>query len=111
MTEAAAIKEAAAINEEALEALLVIHRVASRALSGEERVGQRIQRDPRGEIHGLLVQMMVIEKLARAGLPKEARKLLDLTVAKEETSAIRAEGRKNSLNSFRGLPPCALFGA
>jgi hypothetical protein len=94
MTEAAAIKEAAAINEEMLDALLVIHRIASRALSAEERVGQRIQRDPRGEIDGLLVQMMAILKLARAGLPKEGRVLLDLAVAKEETAAIRTEGRK-----------------
>ena len=94
MTEAAAIKEAAAINEEMLNALLVIHRIARRALSHEERVGQRIQRDPHGEINGLLVQMATIEKLARAGLPKEGRELLDLAVAKEETAAIRAEGRK-----------------
>jgi hypothetical protein len=77
-----------------LDALLVIHRIASRALSAEERFGQWIQRDPRGEITGLLVQMMAIEKLARAGLPKEARELLDLAVAKEETAAIRAEGQK-----------------
>jgi hypothetical protein len=63
-----------------------------RALSDEERVGQRIQRDPRGEINGLLVQMMAIENLARAGLPKEGRELLDLAVAKEETAAIRARG-------------------
>ena len=94
MTEAAAIKEAAAINEEMLDALLLIHRIASRALSDEERVGQRIQRDPRGEINGLLVQMMAISKLARAGLPKEGRELVDLAVAKEETGAIRAEGQK-----------------
>ena len=65
-----------------------------RALSDEERIGQRTRRDPRGDINGLLVQMMAIEKLARAGLPKEARELLDLAVAKEETAAIRAEGRK-----------------
>jgi hypothetical protein len=94
MTEAAAIKEAAAINEEMLDALLVIHRVASRALSAGERFGQWIQRDSRGEINGLLVQMLAIEKLARAGLPKEARELLDLHVAKEETAAVRAEGRE-----------------
>jgi hypothetical protein len=94
MTEAAAIKEAAAINEEMLDALLVIHRVASRALSDQERVGQRIQRDPRGEINGLLVQMMVILKLARGGLPEEGRRLLDLHVAKEEAAAIGTEGRK-----------------
>jgi hypothetical protein len=94
MTDTAAIKEAAAINEEMLDALLVIHRVASRALSGGERFGQWIQRDPRGEINGVLVQMLVIQKLARAGLPKEGRELLDLHVAKEETGAIRAEGRK-----------------
>jgi hypothetical protein len=103
MTEAAAIKEAAVINEEMLDALLVIHRVASRALSAEERVGQRMQGDPRGEINGVLVQMLVIEKLARAGLPKEARELLDLAVAKGETAAIRAEGAEVSLISFRGL--------
>jgi len=35
-----------------------------------------------------------LEKLARAGLPKEGRELLDLAAAKEETAAIRAEGRK-----------------
>jgi hypothetical protein len=85
---------AATINQEMIDALLVIHRIASRALSDEERVGQRIQRDPRGELNGLLVQMMAIEKLARAGLPKEGRELLDLAIAKEETAAIRAEGRK-----------------
>jgi hypothetical protein len=84
----------AAINEEMLDALLVIHRVASRALSAEERIGQWIQRDPRGEINGLLVQMAAIKQMARAGLPKEGRELLDLAVAKGETAAIRAEGRK-----------------
>jgi hypothetical protein len=94
MTEAAAIKKAAEINEEALEALFLIHRIANRALSAAERVGQRIQFNPRGEIDGLLVQMFAIEKLARAGLPKEARGLLDPAVAKEEAGAIRAEGRK-----------------
>ena len=97
MTEAAAIKEATAISEEALEAFLLIHRIANRALSAEERVGQRILRDPCGEINGLLVQMAVIEKLARAGLPKEGRELLDLAVAKEEAAAIRAEGRETRL--------------
>jgi hypothetical protein len=58
MTEAAEIKEAAAINEEMLDALLVIHHIARRALSDEERVGQRIQRDlclrsPRARRRGL----------------------------------------------------------
>ena len=38
--------------------------------------------------------MMAIEKLARAGLPKEGRELLNLAAANEETAAIRAEGRK-----------------
>jgi hypothetical protein len=90
MTEAAAIKKAGAINEEMLDALLLIHRIARRALSDQERVGQRIQRDTHGEISGLLVQMSTIEMLARAGLPKE---LLDLAAAKEESAAIRAEGR------------------
>jgi hypothetical protein len=85
---------AARIDDEMLDALLIIHRIAHRALSAEERVGQRIQRDPRGEIHGLLVQMAAIEKLARAGLPHEARQVLDAAAAKEETDAIRAEGRK-----------------
>jgi hypothetical protein len=85
---------AATINQEMIEALIMIRRIASRALSEEERVGQRIQRDPRGEIKGLLVQMMTIEKLAHAGLPKEGRELLDLAAAKEESTAIRAEGRK-----------------
>ena len=82
------------INEEMLDALLLIYRVAHRAMSEEERVGQRIQRDPRGEIRGLLVQMAVIEKLAHAGLPKEGRELLDVAASKEETTAIRAGGRK-----------------
>jgi hypothetical protein len=94
MTEAAAIKEAAAINKEMLDALLVIHRIARRALSDEERIGQRIQRNPCGEINGLLVQLMVVEKLARAALPREGRDLLDLAAAKEETAAIHTEGRK-----------------
>jgi hypothetical protein len=85
---------AATINKEMIATLIMIHRIASRALSEEERVGQRIQRDPRGEIQGLLVQMMTIEKLAHAGLPKEGRELLDLAAAKEETAAIRAGGRK-----------------
>ena len=73
---------------------MMIHRIACRALSDEERVGQRILGNPRGEINGLLVQMMTIEKLAHAGLPEEGRELLDLAAAKEETAAIRAEGRK-----------------
>ena len=84
----------ATINTKMIATLMMIHRIACRALSDEERVGQRIQGDPRGEINGLLVQMMTIEKLAHAGLPKEGLALLDLAVAKEETAAIRAEGRK-----------------
>ena len=84
----------ATINDEMLDALLMIYRIASRALSAEERVGQRIQRNPRGEITGLLVQIAAIEKLARAGLPQEGRELLDLVAAKDETETIRAEGRK-----------------
>jgi hypothetical protein len=36
MTDATAIKEAAAINKEMLDASLVIHRIARRALSDEE---------------------------------------------------------------------------
>ena len=94
MTEAAAIKEAAAINEEMLNALLVIHRIAHRALSDEERVGQRIQRNAHAEIEGLLVQMMAIEKLAHAALPEVGRELLDIALAEEETAANRSEGRK-----------------
>jgi hypothetical protein len=85
---------AATINQEMIDALVVIHRIARRALSDEERITQRMQRDPRAEINGLLVRMMAIEKLARAGLPKEGRELLELVVANEETAAIRAEGRK-----------------
>ena len=47
--------DTAVINEEMLDALLVIHRVASRALSAEERIGQRIQRDHRENLrHGHL---------------------------------------------------------
>jgi hypothetical protein len=45
------------INQEMIVTLVMIHRLASRALSEEERVGQRILGDPRGEINGLLVQM------------------------------------------------------
>jgi hypothetical protein len=85
---------AAKIDQEMIDALVMIHRIARRALSDEERVGQRMQRDPRGEIEGLLVQLAAIEMLARAGLPKAGRELLDIAVAKEETAAIRAEGRK-----------------
>jgi hypothetical protein len=84
----------ATINQEMIVTLVMIHRIAGRALSEEERVGQRIQRDLRGEIDGLLVQMAAIGQLARAGLPKEGLELLELAVAKEETAAIRAEGRK-----------------
>ena len=80
--------------QEMIATLVVIHRVALRALSEEERIGQRILGDPRGEIRGLLVQMMAIEKIARAALPEEGRELLEITVAKEEATAARAEGRK-----------------
>ena len=74
--------------------LLIIYRVAHRALSTEERVGQRTQRTARAEIEGLLVQMMAIEKLAHAALPKVGRELLDSAIAEEEIAAIFAEGRK-----------------
>jgi hypothetical protein len=46
--------------------------------------GQRIQRNARAEIEGLLVQMVATEKLAHAALPKEGRERLDLAVAEEE---------------------------
>ena len=82
------------INREMITTLVMIHRIACRALSDDERVGQRILGNHRGEINGLLVQLMTIEKLARAGLPKEGRELLELAVAREETAAIRAEERK-----------------
>ncbi len=82
------------INQEMIVTLVMIHRLASRALSEEERVGQRILGDPRGEINGLLIQMAAIGQLARAGLPKKGRELLEIAAAKEETAAIRAEGRK-----------------
>ena len=91
---AAMTDTAATINQEMIVTLVMIHRIACRAMSDEERVGQRIQGDARGEINGLLVQMAAIEQLARAGLPKEGRDLLELAVAQEETAAIRAEGRK-----------------
>ena len=84
----------ATINREMIATLVMIHRIACRALSDDERVGQRILGNPRGEIDGLLVQLMSIEKLAHAGLPEEGLALLDLAVAREETAAIRAEGRK-----------------
>ena len=94
MTDGASIKEAAAINGKTISTLLIIYRVAHRALSAEERVGQQIQRNARAEIEGLVVQMMAIEKLALGALPKEGRKLLDIALAEEETAANRAEGRK-----------------
>jgi hypothetical protein len=94
MADTAATKETAALNTEMISTLLLIHRVASRALSTHERVGQRIQGDLLEEIRALLTQMMVVEKLSLAGLPKEGRELMDLAAAKEETAAIRAEGRK-----------------
>jgi hypothetical protein len=61
MTDVAAMKEPTATNKEMIRTLLLIHRVANRAMSVEERVGLPIQQDPRGEINGLLVQMAVIE--------------------------------------------------
>ena len=84
----------ATINQEMIVTLVMIHRIAVRALSDEERVGQRILGNPRGEIRGLLVQMMAIEKLAHAGLSEEGLALLEVYAAKEETAALRAEGRK-----------------
>ena len=92
MPEAAAIEET--VNAKMISHLLIIYRIARRALSAEERVGQQIQRNTRAEIEGLLIQMMVIEKLALGGLPKVGRELLDFAVAEEEIAAIFAEGRK-----------------
>ena len=92
MTEAAAIDET--VNAKMISHLLIIYRVAHRALSAEERVGQQIQRNARAEIEGLLIQMMAIEKLAHAALPKVGRDLLDSAIAEEEIVAIFAEGRK-----------------
>jgi hypothetical protein len=74
--------------------MVVIHRIASRALSAEERVGQRIQRDPHGEIEGLLVQMVTIGQLVRLALPEEAREMLEVAAAKDQAAASRAAGRK-----------------
>ena len=92
MTEAAAIEET--VNAKMISHMLIIYRIARRALSAEERVGQQIQRNARAEIEGLLIQMMAIEKLAHAALPKAGRELLDSAVAEEEIAAIFAEGRK-----------------
>ena len=83
----------ATINTKMIATLMMIHRIACRALSDDERVGQRILGNPRGEINGLLVQLMSIEKLAHAGLPEVGRELLEIEAAKEQTAAIRAEGR------------------
>jgi hypothetical protein len=48
MIDGAPINEAAAtINTAMISILLVIHRIAHRALSAEERVGQQIQRNAR----------------------------------------------------------------
>ena len=58
MTEAAAINEVVASNAEMISTLLVIYPVARRALSGEERVGQQIQRNAHAEIERLIIQMM-----------------------------------------------------
>jgi hypothetical protein len=81
-------------NRDMIVTLVMIHRIACRALRDEERVGQRMKADPRSEIIGLLGQLMTIKELAHAGLSEEGLALLDLAVAKEETAAIRAEGRK-----------------
>ena len=89
MNDAAANKEATAINKKMVATMLAIHRIAHRALSAEERVGQRIQRDPHGEIQGLLVQMMAIEKLVRLALPEEARELLELAACKPPPNFVR----------------------
>jgi hypothetical protein len=94
VTNAAANKEATAINSEMVATMVVIHRISSRALSAEERVGQSIQRDPRGEIDGLLVQMAAIGQLVRLALPKEGRELLEVAAAKDQAAASRAAGRK-----------------
>jgi hypothetical protein len=83
MTDAAAIKQAEAINAGMISTLTIIYRIAHRALSAEERVGQRIQRNARAEIEGLLVQMMAIEKLANAALPEVGRELLDISKKKQ----------------------------
>jgi hypothetical protein len=56
------------VNAKMISTLLIIYRIAHRALSAEARVGQRIQRNARAEIEGLLVQMMAIEKLALGGI-------------------------------------------
>ncbi|MBR0730363.1 hypothetical protein JQ595_16550 [Bradyrhizobium japonicum] len=85
--------DTARVNREMIDALVMIYRLAHRAMSDQERIGQRIQRNPRGEINGLLVQMAAIEQLARAGLPDEGCKLLELAAAKDECVAIRAAGR------------------
>ena len=96
MSDGAAIKEAAAINVEMISTLLVIYRIARRAECRRTRrtADTAIQRAPRAEIEGLLVQMMAIEKLALGRLPKEGHELLDLALAEEETVVNRAEGRK-----------------
>ena len=99
MSDGAAIKEAAAINAHMISTLLVIYRIAHRALSAEERVGQQIQRDPRAEIEGLLVQMMAIEKLALGGLPKEGHELLDLALAEEEDCRDPRRRQEGSLSN------------
>jgi hypothetical protein len=81
-------------NRDMIVTLVMIYRIACRTLSDEERVGQRIKADPRAEIIGILAQVMTIKELAHAGLSEEGLALLDLAVAKEETAALRAEGRK-----------------
>jgi hypothetical protein len=88
----AAIEET--VNTKMISTLLVIYRVAHRALSAEEPVGQQIQRNARAGMEGLLGQMMAIEKLACAALPKVGRELLDVALAAEETAANRAERQK-----------------
>jgi hypothetical protein len=50
MTEAAAIEET--VNAKMISTLLVIYRIAHRALSAEERVGQQIQLNARPRSRG-----------------------------------------------------------
>jgi len=101
MTEAAAIEET--VNARMISTLLLIYRVAHRALSAEERVGQQIQRNARAEIEGLLIQMMAIEKLAHAALPKGGSRAAGFGYCRRNRRDLRrgAEGSLDDLIRFR----------
>ena len=98
MTEAAAIEET--VNANMISHLLIIYRVAHRALSAEERVGQQMQCNARAEIEGLLIQMMAIEKLAHAALPKGGSRAAGFGYCRRRNRRDLRRGAEGSLSDL-----------